>query len=320
MIKTTSKTHIVIWVKIKKSLIKKKMSFIKVTDPKKREALIKDFIETRKRIKDNFVAKKVGEIEYQRGLTKLFKPVTETQKTTAKEITEAQKATAEKFTSELLPIKEGISGLTTAIKQLPITPIETEEEDILPIEMEKEAITFPAYPNVRMTENEKTNLGSMAAKFLSYPFSNENIDVQFGLNNKNTEKRFKIGDKFVTFDGNDVIVGGNKYEGTPGFWSLIVSKNPGPDDYTVDDLEKYKDLLIRTNAIFLITIQPRIEQRVIFKGLNGKTLLNLFGKILNPNQQEREEREEREERNDKKTPPLQQVAPVLRFSQTTLTH
>ena len=292
------------------------MSFIKVTDPKKREALIKDFIETRKRIKDSFVAKTVGEIEYQRGLTKLFKPVTETQKTTAKEITEAQKTTAEKFTSELLPIKEGISGLTTAIKQLPITPIET-EEDILPIEMEKEAITFPAYPNVRMTEKEKTNLGSMAAKFLSYPFSNENIDVQFGLNNKNTEKRFKIGDKFVTFDGNDVIVGGNKYEGTPGFWSLIVSKNPGPDDYTVDDFEKYKDLLIRTNAIFLITIQPRIEQRVIFKGLNGKTLLNLFGKILNPNQQEREEREER---NDKKTPPLQQVAPVLRFSQTTLTH
>ena len=160
----------------------------------------------------------------------------------------------------------------------------------------------------------------MATKFLSYPFRNENIDALFGLNNKNTEKKFKIGDKFVTFDGNDVIVGGNKYEGTPGFWSLIVSENPGPDDYTVDDLEKYRDLLIRTNAIFLITIQPRIEQRVIFKGLNGKTLLNLFGKILNPNQQEREEREEREERNDKKTPPLQQVAPVLRFSQTTLTH
>ena len=225
------------------------MSFIKVTDPRKREALIKDFIETRKRIKDNFVAKKVGEIEYQRGLTKLFKPVTETQKATAKEITEAQKATAEKFTSELLPIKEGISGLTTAIKQLPITPIET-EEDILPIEMEKEAITFPAYPNVRMTEKEKNKFRPMATQFLSYPFSNENIDVLFGLNNKNTEKRFKIGDKFVTFDGNDVIVEGNKYEGTPGFWSLIVSKNPGPDDYTVDDLEKYKHLLIQTNAIY----------------------------------------------------------------------
>ena len=81
------------------------MSFIKVTDPRKREALIKDFIETRKRIKDNFISRKVGESEYQRGLTKLFKPVTETQKTTAKEITEAQKATAEKFTSELYLLK-----------------------------------------------------------------------------------------------------------------------------------------------------------------------------------------------------------------------
>ena len=73
------------------------MSFIKVKDPRKREELIRDFIETRKRIKDNFIAKKVGEAEYQTGLTKLFKPVTETQKATAKE-------TAEKFTQELLPI------------------------------------------------------------------------------------------------------------------------------------------------------------------------------------------------------------------------
>ena len=91
------------------------MSFIKVKDPKRREELIKDFIETRKRIKDNFVARKVGEVEYQTGLTKLFKPVTETQKATAKEITEAQKATAEKITSELLPIKEGIEKLPVAI-------------------------------------------------------------------------------------------------------------------------------------------------------------------------------------------------------------
>ena len=259
------------------------MSFIKVTDPKKREALIKDFIETRKRIKDNFVAKKVGEIEYQRGLTKLFKPVTETQKTTAKEITEAQKATAEKFTSELLPIKEGISGLTTAIKQLPITSIETEEEeDILPIEMEKEAITFPAYPNVRMTKKEKTNLGSMATTFLSYPFSNESIDVLFGLNNKNTEKRFKIGDKFVTFDGNDVIVGGNKYEGTPGFWSLIVSKNPCPDDYTVDDLEKYKHLLIQTNAIYVGNNPTQNRAKGNYQGPKWKNIIEPIWKDIKP--------------------------------------
>ena len=88
------------------------MSFIKVTDPRKREALIKDFIETRKRIKDNFISRKVGESDYQTGLTKLFKPVTETQKTTAKEVTEAQKATAKEITeAQKATAKEIIKGL-----------------------------------------------------------------------------------------------------------------------------------------------------------------------------------------------------------------
>ena len=117
------------------------MSFIKVTDPRKREELIKDFIETRKRIKDNFIARKVGESEYQTGLTKLFKPVTETQKATAKEITEAQKATAEKITSELLPIKEGLEKITV------IPPIE-------------------AYLALELTEEEKENFGKVASEYL----------------------------------------------------------------------------------------------------------------------------------------------------------
>ena len=106
------------------------MSFIKIKDPRKREELIKDLIETRKRIKDNFIAKKVGEIEYQTGLTKLFKPVIETQKATAKEITEAQKAATEKITQGLLPIKAGIEGLPGAI-------------------------SFPTYPALEMTEEEE---------------------------------------------------------------------------------------------------------------------------------------------------------------------
>ena len=44
------------------------------------------------------MARKVGEAEYQTGLTELFKPVTETQKATAKEITEAQKAATKGIT------------------------------------------------------------------------------------------------------------------------------------------------------------------------------------------------------------------------------
>ena len=121
------------------------MSFIKVKDPRKREELIRDFIETRKRIKDNFIAKKVGEAEYQTGLTKLFKPVTETQKATAKEITEAQKAATEKITQELLPIKEGIEKLPGVI-------------------------SFPTFPALGITEEQikEKNLGPIVLDALEY--------------------------------------------------------------------------------------------------------------------------------------------------------
>ena len=149
------------------------MSFIKVTDPRKREALVRDFIETRKRIKDNFVSRKVGEAEYQTGLTKLFKPVTETQKATAKEITDAQKATAEKITSELLPIKEGLENLTI------IPPIEAGEE--------KKAVTLTE----SLTGEEKTNLGPIAGTFLKTPWNKESLDLDFGLNTRNEKKKKK---------------------------------------------------------------------------------------------------------------------------------
>ena len=196
------------------------MSFIKVKDPRKREELVRDFIETRKRIKDNVVAKKVGEIEYQTGLTKLFKPVTETQKATAKEITDAQKATAEKIASELLPIKE-------SIERLP------------------EAISFPAYPAVEMTKEELTNLGPIATNALMSLASKEGVDRVFGI--KVEKKNFKIGDKKIKIKGDNIIIDGDEYKGTPGFWELIMSNDP--QNFTEGDFDNYGELLINTNAI-----------------------------------------------------------------------
>ena len=206
------------------------MSFIKVTDPRKREELIKDFIETRKRIKDNFIARKVGEIEYQTGLTKLFKPVTETQKATAKEITEAQKATAEKFTSELLPIKEGIEALPTK-----------EDIEILPTKLFNQI-----YPSLEFKSSEIMELGPLAVNSLIEAFTKEGVDKTFGLYAEN--KKFKIGDKPVTIKDNNIIIEGKTYIGTPGLWELITSNNP--KIFNEDDYINYRDLLIQTNTIY----------------------------------------------------------------------
>ena len=198
------------------------MSFIKVKDPRKREELVKDFIETRKRIKDNFMARKVGEAEYQTGLTKLFKPVTDTQKATTKEITDAQKATAEKITGELLPIKEGLEKIPD--------------------------ITFPTYQAVEMTKEEIEKLGPIATDALIKLASKKGIDKSFGLTVKN--KKLHIGDKPITIKDNNIIIDGEEYTGTPGLWELIISQEPQEGKYTEDDYLNYINLLVQTNTIY----------------------------------------------------------------------
>ena len=203
------------------------MSFIKVKDPRKREELVRDFIETRKRIKDNFVARKVGESEYQTGLTKLFKPITETQKETAKEITDAQKAAAEKFTSALLPIKEGLENITV------IPPIETGED----------------IPALEMTKEEIEKLGSMATKYLDKYLSRD-PDVDTSKAAIYIEgKTFKIGSEAMKIEGDDIIIEDYKFKGTPGLWKLLTSKDiPDKSEYKPKDLQDYIYIMYNTNT------------------------------------------------------------------------
>ena len=201
------------------------MSFIKIKDPRKREELIKDFIETRKRIKDNFISRKVGEAEYQTGLTKLFKPVTETQKATAKEITEAQKATAERIEKGLLPIKEGIESLT-------MLPIETGE----------------MIPAIKYTEKEKTELGDYAADGLQSTHGKKAtqsdiipVNVKEGL--------YRIGKTPFKIKKDDLYFDFENFKGTSGLWKLLTSRDiPDKKKYTKEDLKNYIIIMYTTNT------------------------------------------------------------------------
>ena len=265
VIKTVRKIVLKTDHKIIYSYKKKKMSFIKVKDPRKREELIKDFIETRKRIKDNFIAKKVGEAEYQTGLTKLFKPVTETQKATAKEITEAQKATAEKFTQELLPIKEGIEELPTKLFR-------------------------KVFPSIELKASDIMNLGPLAVNALLQAFTKKNIDLAFGLYAQ--QGKFKIGNKEVNIEDNDIKVDDTIFEGTPGFWELVTSKNPNPENYTEEDLDKYRQLLLLTNAIYRDN-NPDNNNPKSSKSLKWKNIIKpIWEQIKKQKEEEEEEYEE----------------------------
>ena len=197
------------------------MSFIKVKDPRKREELIRDFIEMRKRIKDNFIAKKVGEAEYQTGLTKLFKPVTETQKATAKEITEAQKAAAEKITQELLPIKAGIEGLPGAISK--------------------------GFPALGMTEEELIKIGPIARKYIQSNLGR--ATTRAGLYSE--DDNLKIGYRPVKIENDDIIIDDERFKGTVGLWELITSKDiPDKTKYKTEDLAGYITIMHITKATY----------------------------------------------------------------------
>ena len=232
------------------------MSFIKVKDPRKREELIRDFIETRKRIKDNFIAKKVGEAEYQTGLTKLFKPVTETQKATAKE-------TAEKFTQELLPIKEGIEELPTKLFR-------------------------KVFPSIELKASDIMNLGPLAVNALLQAFTKKNIDLAFGLYAQ--EGKFKIGNKEVNIEDNDINVDDIIFEGTPGFWELITSKNPNPDNYTSEDLGKYQQLVILTNTAYQGN-NPKNNKAKSSKSPKWKNIIKPIWEQIKKQKEEYEEEE-----------------------------
>ena len=188
------------------------MSFLKISDPLKRDSIVKEYLELKKNIRDNLLSERIGEQQLQTDLSKFYRPITETQKATAREITEGLK-----------PIREGIEKLPEAIQ--PLGKATEEEED------EEEE------------EEDEEFVGEIAYEFLNKPFR----DTTFGI--RKEKGHHYIGGEHVIIDNNDIIIekNGERFEGTPGLWELIMSKNP--KNYTDKDYDDYHDLMIMTNAL-----------------------------------------------------------------------
>ena len=56
------------------------MSFLEITDPKKRDFIVSEFLNTRQNIKQNFLSERAGNLSTQYELSKLFIPVTDMHK------------------------------------------------------------------------------------------------------------------------------------------------------------------------------------------------------------------------------------------------
>ena len=80
------------------------MSFLKSTDPRKRDFIVNECLKTRQNIQQNFLSERISDLQTQYELSKLFKP-----------LTDMRKELKDGLVSELKPTGEGIKNLPKAI-------------------------------------------------------------------------------------------------------------------------------------------------------------------------------------------------------------
>ena len=56
------------------------MSFLKISDPAKRDAIVKEYLDLKKNIRDNLLSERTGELELQTDLSKFYRPITKRKK------------------------------------------------------------------------------------------------------------------------------------------------------------------------------------------------------------------------------------------------
>ena len=201
------------------------MSFLKINDPLKRDAIVKEYLELKKEIRSNFLSERIGEQQLQTDLSKFYKPITETQKATTREITEGLK-----------PVREGLETISREIKDIPdivsgMEAIKKYEKELEEEEEEEEH------------EEDEELVGDIAYYYLNIP----NPDKDFGISKKG--KDHYIGKEYVIIKNNNIFLPkiGETFVGTRGLWELLTSKNP--ENFDDKDYDMYEDLMPITNAL-----------------------------------------------------------------------
>ena len=233
------------------------MSFLKINDPLKRDAIVKEYLDLKNRIRSNLLSERIGESQLQTDLSKFYRPITETQKATTREITEGLK-----------PISERLENIRREVHDIPGT-ISTEiaikkyEKELKEEEKRKKELEKKDEEEEEKEEEDKyKHLGKTAFKYLHNKGSYKN-DLPFGIHegndgfyylgarrDPNKENNYFLNSKYkLTIADDNIVVDDEKFVGTPGLWELIMADVPEPKLIEPSDLDSYKRLLLKTNVL-----------------------------------------------------------------------
>lgn len=156
------------------------------------------------------------------------------------------------------PIVETVTSAIHKISSSPMTSINKKEELLTNgnTKQHTRLIKFNTLLNSKSGEEEieeylNTHTGPIIRKYIKqliYDTDEDNIiDKRYGI--RRDDNDFKIGDShvFLTND-DDVIISNKQYKITPGLAQLLFLKNPNRNEYTEEDLQNYKTIILDTNA------------------------------------------------------------------------
>ena len=163
------------------------MSFYRITNPKKRDAMVADYIATVKRIKERNLNERLGELAHQSELDETINP-----------IVKANEKTSTAITNELKPLKKEIQDLNKHLRG----------RDLIVRGRKRH------YEEVDDDGNDEYGVGGRRDKY-------------FGIHGYPDEGGYRLGDKSIIVDeGRNIHIENVIYKSTPGLWKLIFSVNP----------------------------------------------------------------------------------------------
>ena len=200
---TTQSVHIIIII----------MSFLNILDPKKRDIVVNEYLTLVKKIQQEKMNEKAGDLARTENLKKVFDPVV---KSTEKSTTA--------ITNELTPLREEMRNLN---------------ENLV------------AEMGNKQTPDEARAYRENMLEYYLYRSDKTKLDKYFGIQEID-DKFYMMGDKEVTVDRHsDIHVEGITYKATVGLWALVMLGSPKAKDYTQDDFNTYTNLVRQTNILFI---------------------------------------------------------------------
>ena len=178
------------------------MSFLNITDMKKRVSIVADYLATLTGLQHRDINERAQYLVRQDDLNGMFETVIESTGISTGAITE-----------ELVPIQEEMKTLNERLADT--------------TEKMKDAITMK---QEQPTDDHTSNvLKQYLLKYGGSRLLDKYFDIQHVGDNK-----YEMGNKAVEIDG-------VKYDGTTRLWALVMKNDPPESSYTQNDLHMYKD-------------------------------------------------------------------------------